>query len=183
MIELAHYSNMPPALCLVIFTIKHTGATPGVTRRRLNQIMKQAWRAAGGFWHQTLRPKHFTKRGAKEYGYSPRQGEAGHRGKPIKFARSYTGRKLRDQGHTRPLEYSGASRTLTRIRDVRATSKGGRVVLHARTFNRPRKNATMSMREEMTAVSAKEQKQIARVIDKVIQKLLNASRVVRRKRL
>lgn len=179
----AMIDHLEPVLCLITFAIKSTGATPGVTRRRLKQTLKQAWRAAGGFWHGTLRKKHFTRAGAKEYGYSPRQGERGYVGKRVKFARSYIGRKLKTQGHTRPLEYSGASRTLTRIRDIRSTSKGGRVVIHARTFNRPRKGAALSMREEMTAVSAGERKTIAAVMNRVIQKLLDRDRTVTTKRL
>lgn len=137
--------------------IKYTGAVPGVTlgRRELNREKKGSWHHTGTYWHQKFRKKHFTKAGAKEYGYIARKGEKMAKGSKA-YKRSYTGQKERKFGHTRPLEFSGLSRQLTRIRDVRAFSKKVRVVLHSRTFNRRHRKSQINMREEMTRVSMAE---------------------------
>ena len=47
----------------------------GIAKRELNNILRGAWFKVGQFWHRRFRPKHFTHRGATEYGYAPRQGE------------------------------------------------------------------------------------------------------------
>lgn len=71
------------------------------------RISKLGWAAAGAFWHRVILPRHFTHRGARQYGYAKR-------------SRRYELRKLRKYGHTRPLEYSGElKRQVLRMREVR----------------------------------------------------------------
>lgn len=148
----------------VYLTVKYTGAVPGIARKLLPGIKKTAYGAAGVDWHRTARPKHFTKAGASEYGYAPRKGEAGnpHRGG---FRRSYTGQKLAKMGHTRPLVYTGQSMALTRLRDVRATSTGARVVMNAPGLNRRNPASKVNPRAELTALSDADRDRAARTID------------------
>jgi hypothetical protein len=62
-----------------------------------------------------------------------RQGE---RGTGTKFfKKSYTGRKLHKWGHTRPLEWSGVTRARASVLDVKATSKGGKLITHVNVLN------------------------------------------------
>ena len=160
---------------MVQFKIRYTGATPKLAKRVLRQVTKTAFLNVGIFWHKQFRPKHFTKAGAREYGYEPRKGESGNphrRG----FRRSYTGIKLRRFGHTRPLVWTGESQRLTQLRDVRATSKGVRIVLRAPTFNRRSKHSRIDMRAELTTVSARETKQIVRLFGRLVERQLNALR-------
>ena len=158
--------------------IKYRGATPKMARREFNRIVKEAWGELGVLWHRKMRPKHFTKAGAQEYGYTPRKGEGGNIGRKG-FAKSYTGRKLRRFGHARPLEYSGETKALTRVRDVRATSKGARVVMRANKLNFRNPHSRINMRREMTTVSKKEERHLVEVFNGVIEGKLRAMRTVK----
>lgn len=161
---------------LVKFHIKYHGVMPGTRRFAafLNRAKRAAWIDAGLFWHKHLRPKHFTKAGATEYGYAPRRGERGNLLAGESFRSSYTGQKLRKFGHTRPLEYTGHSRALTRLRDVRPMTKGRgvRVVLRAPGLNRSVKGASVNMRAEMTVISEREANQIIRLWNRSLERRL-----------
>jgi hypothetical protein len=135
--------------------IRERGPTPKIAKRQLNHLTKQMLSETGAYYHAKYMDKHFTAAGAAEYGYAPRKGQkSGISGKA--FFRSYTGRKLKQKGHTRPLEWSGASRTLAGIRDVRANSKRARIVQHARGLNRRHPNSAVNMAKEIRTVSAAE---------------------------
>ncbi len=160
---------------LAKFRIKYKGAMPGTKRFaiQLNRAKRGAWTDAGRWWHKILRPKHFTKRGATEYGYQPRSGE---RGRPYKggFRRSYTGRKLAEYGHTQPLKLTGKSQAMTRLRDVRPKPKGKgvRVVLRAPALNARYKDSNINMRDEMTVISQAEANPIIRIWNKSLERRL-----------
>lgn len=155
------------------FRIRYHGAVPGVTlgKRELNNEKKGTWKKTGVYWHRKFREKHFTAAGAREYGYYARKGEKMAKGSKA-YKRSYTGQKERQFGHTRPLEFSGASRQLTRIRDVRSTSKGVRVVLRAPTFNYRHPKSRINMRAEMTRVSLREADALIRDFDQGLERRL-----------
>ena len=137
--------------------LKITYDGPGSQRfqRRFNAAKKVAWTQLGIYWHKALRPKHFTQRGATEYGYTAR---AGQRGSGKAFRRSYQGQKLKIKGHTRPLVYSGDSQKLTRLRIVRPLPKGRgvRVPLRAPALNFSPKGGRLNMAAEMTTISQPE---------------------------
>jgi hypothetical protein len=166
----------------VEFKIKYTGAVPELllserrAQGRWNTIRREAWIVAGNYWHREFRPKHFTKAGAREYGYMPRAGESGNT-RP-KFAQSYTGRKLKKMGHTRPLVWSGTSETLSKIRVVRATAtktkSKAEVVLRTPGLNRQHKDSQIPMRDEMTAVSQAEARKLIEVFDNEVGRQLAA---------
>lgn len=107
------------------------------TVRDLNEILKGGYQQVGEMWHREMRPTRFTKRGARELNFPKRQGEQGGAQAKGGFQKSYTGRKLREKGHTKPNVWSGASELLSKARTVRATSKGVRVSLPGlRDWNR-----------------------------------------------
>lgn len=165
---------------MILIRLKYTGAIPGViSKANMNRKIKAAWLVAGTWWHKEMRPKHFTKRGAREYGYVPRYGEPGS---GRRFRGSYTGRKLRRFGHTNPLVFTGLSRDLTRVRDVRNTAKGVRVVMNAPTLNRRPRGGRINMRDEMTRISIAERNQLIRLMDRKIHADLRADRTTRVKR-
>lgn len=139
---------------MILITVETSGPTPRRVAARLNKIKKTMWESLGVDWHQKMRPKHFTHRGAAEYGYTPRKGEDAT-GK--RFRNSYTGKKFRLFHHTDPLVYTGTSKQLTRLRDVRATGKGCRVVMRAPALNLKPKGGRIDMRDEMTRISTAEQ--------------------------
>ncbi len=142
---------------MLTIKITYSGAVPALAKRALNRLYKQAFAITGRAWHTRFHRKHFTHAGAREYRYDPRQGERMTRGSK-RYRKSYTARKERIFGHTLPLVWSGASRKLASIKDVRATSKRARVVIHARGLNRPRRGGKKPMREEMTTLSAREER-------------------------
>jgi len=147
--------------------ITERGATPGILKRELNKLMKKAFEAAGIHWHQEIRPKHFTSAGAGEYGYAARKGERGNVG-THGFARTYTGRKLKAYGHTQPLVLTGESQGMTRMRDVRATSKKVRIVLRAPKLNFRNPDSQANPRAELTAVSQRDAAAMVRCYERAL---------------
>lgn len=144
-------------------TLIKTGPVPSVMKRELNNCHRDAMANNGRHWNVSYREKHFTNAGAGEYGYTPRDGERG-RPNPKWFKRSYTGRKLRVHGHTRPLEFSGESRRRTRNPRIVAVAKKGeaivRVVMNSPGLNRRYAGSPINMRDEMTRISSSEGQQI-----------------------
>ena len=169
---------------MIQITVTEIGATPGILKKHFNALTKKCWEAMGNYWHAHLREKHFTHAGATEYGYDKRQGERGSPGDKG-FRRSYTGRKLRRFGHTYPLVWSGASRTLTRIRNVKSTKDGCRVVMNVPTLNfrKGKLGRGKTMREEMTTVSQRERELLPGVWDREFQKGIDEVREVSAKQL
>jgi len=144
--------------------VKRQGLTSRTGWRVINQIAKEVAIEVGYFWHDNFLQKHFTHAGAREYGYEPRQGE---RGSGMRFSGSYTQHKLHRFNHTRPLEFTGDSRSLleTSKHKVRATATGGeatlRIPLGAPNFNRFGRGgrygtSKVDLRHDITAVSEAE---------------------------
>lgn len=152
------------------FEIKYTGHP--LTRRDFNDMKRRTFDVIGRTWHRDMLAKHFSHAGAREYGYRPRKGMPGNP-HPQGFDRSYSGRKLRAMGHTRPLEYSGEGRRLARIQDIRVTSKRVRVIL-PRKFNRRNPHSQIDMREELTTVSEGEERQLVYLADRHLDRQLGA---------
>lgn len=142
---------------------KLVAADNGVARRDLGRAFRAGYEAALLRWHERYRPIHFTRAAYPRYGYSRRAGEKfAPYSKP--WTKSYIGRKwaagprLVGEHHTNPLVYTGRSRTLAMIRDVRATANGGRCVIHARALNWHNPKSPIDMRDEMTRVNEQEQR-------------------------
>lgn len=128
------------------------GPLEAIRPRAFNVIKRRGYKYIGVFWHKRMRRRHFTKRGGRDYDYAPREGEPGNPG-GRGVRNTYTGRKLKMWGHTRPLVFSGLTRALSKIRDVRPTAKGVRIVMNLPTLNLRRHLDSPPMREEMTRVS------------------------------
>jgi hypothetical protein len=156
---------------VLAFTIREN-ISQGLSRSEVNDAIRRTWFIVGSDYHRAFMAKHFTHAGAREYGYAPRKGERGAPGSKG-FRRSYTGRKLRQKGHTLPLVWSGESRTLARVRDVRATSKGCRIVIHANKLNFRNPKSEINMRDEVTRVSDMEARVVMRDFAHTLGKLLN----------
>lgn len=150
------------------FDVTTEGLVPGnVPKRVIERANKPAFVEAGKLWHQRFRRQHFGADASARYGYAPR--------KPL-----YLKNKRRAVGHIRPLVFSGQSEQLSRIRDVRATSKRGRIVLHTPGLNRKHPASQVNMREEMTTVIASEGQAMAERF--VAKKVSEMSRYTRRKK-
>lgn len=129
-------------------TITETGATPKLLARQRRSLQKESLNTIGVMWHDQYRGRHFETSAVREYNYQPR-------------TRVYMLRKARYLHHQRPLVFSGKSEAFTRIRDVRSTSNKVRVVLHAPGLNFRRSARSPNMREEVTAVSQREERALS----------------------
>ncbi len=130
----------------------------GLDARTWRDILVSAWQSVGVFWHTKILPKHFTREGAREYGYKPR-------------SKNYMIRKARKFGHQEPLVWSGELHRQARMwRDVRAASSGARVVIHGPKYlyqyrknqNDPRKA------QELQMISAADAEACGNELDKAI---------------
>jgi hypothetical protein len=159
---------------MIAIKVHYEGDVPGLAKRWLNEVKKRAYAVMGRYWHQHFLEKHFTKAGAQEYGYAKRAGE-GEVGKA--FWSSYTGRKQKKWGHTLALVYSGASRSRARQMDVRATSKGVNIVLHAPALNYKNEYMGMNMSEEIRTITSSEADRLAEAFDAEMVRGLRAMQV------
>lgn len=133
--------------------MRETGATPRIARKEHGRITAEMLSETAARHHGRFMHKHFTIAGGREYGYKPRKGE-GLSGK--EFWQSYTGKKLKQKKHERPLVWSGVSETLARIRDIRSRRTRATIVQHARGLNRRNPNSEIRMNEEIRTISEPE---------------------------
>lgn len=159
----------------LLLRMKFTGPFPGkrsgLTPRKFRRMQKLAWKAMGDYWHEKIRPLHFTVAGAKKYRYKRRT---------LKYRKA----KLAKFGHNKPLVWSGESRRLTANRNVTSTSRGMRVKMgqaKALNFRRRRKftGVTINMRDELLRTRADERRQMAKVFTRRIERLLKRIRTTR----
>jgi len=139
------------------FTIKRRPRW--LSKRAWQGVTRESFHALGVYWHKYLRKKHFTQTGAREYGYDVR-------------SRKYEALKLRRFGHRDPLVYTGTSKALTAIRDVRSTAKGVRVVMRAPGLNRRARGKRTAMYDEMTMISDRERPELVDVFRKEVNRRL-----------
>lgn len=134
--------------------------------RKLNGIIRESLRDVGDYWHDNMLRKHFTKAGAREYQYTPRQGEPGS-GRAFKG--SYVSRKIKTQGHSLPLVWSGETRDQllrTKSIEARCSQRGERAYVIVR-LNAPqlnRNNSKIKKHEEIRRVSQPELRELEGVL-------------------
>lgn len=166
---------------MFIFTIERRGWVAKVSKRKFNDCVRQAFHEIGMYWWRVLRPKHFTHRGATEYNYEPRVGERWNLGSKG-FRASYTGRKLRRFGHTRPLVYTGQSERDSKIARIVATAKRVRVKMTLSRLNWRHESRRQTMREELTMISKGEKRFILKLFgDRIVAGLKEIKGTIRRK--
>ena len=161
--------------------IKVTVSRSGVmSAKEFRPISKLAWKRAGEYWHQHILKKHFRVRATGEYGYQERRKcRSSAKGKLMP---GYEEQKFWRFGHRRPLGYTGKMRrAVMRIRDVRTVADNdkrrgaAKIVLHGprylyayrKDLGQPDKAA------ELQAISKRDERSIARVVDEVLQEKLN----------
>jgi hypothetical protein len=144
---------------------RERGNTPRGMKRAFNAASKSAWYDVAVRFHAEYRDKRFTEEHAREAGYGHRKGELMARGTKA-FRQSYTGRKLRIKGHTRPLEFSGETRQLVRMASISSTAKGGKAAYAgASKFNFKHPKSKIRMSEEFRRVTAKEAEALGQYYD------------------
>ena len=105
-------------------------------RREVAEAAAAGNAAAVEHWHDELAPLHFEESATRRYGYQPRSGSGEppvittKRGRRINNPK-YLWRKKREQGHTRPLVWSGASARAARQIRITSSPRRGVGVLYA----------------------------------------------------
>lgn len=127
---------------IVVEGLKRSGE---VTQRVWNKAVKATYHEGAEFWFDRYSQRHFTPEGARMYGYAKR-------------SRKYMDAKQSQKHHQDPLVWSGASRKLATIKQIRSTRNWGKASIAARGLNRRAKGMTYSMAREMVIVSANERR-------------------------
>lgn len=102
-------------------------AVPGLLKKEIGSIIRNAWAAVGYSWHRVNRKKHFTKAGAEEYSFGPRSGQPGRQTRNFKQSYTYQKMKMSPGRPLEPLVYSGETRRRSESADIRATEKGVKI--------------------------------------------------------
>ncbi|QDV87405.1 hypothetical protein [Planctomycetes bacterium TBK1r] len=155
--------------------IRFQGNPVKALRDRVGLAATKAYQETGDVFHRDHKDDRFTETHAKKAGFLPRSGSALDR-LSKDFRKSYTGRKLRLKGHTRPLEFTGKTRRSTESHRIDAVSsiltdgdgKGEVQVSYpqAKGFNRKSRHTDIDMRDEFQRVTAAEQQQLGKVFKK-----------------
>ena len=143
--------------------------TPPIARQMrtiVRQSMKESWKNTGRHFHVNHRDLRFTVAHARKAGYTRRSGEGMGVHAPT-FRRTYTGRKLRQKGHMKPLVWSGESRRLARSASITSTSKGVKIRYPGlRKFNLRHPKSQVRMNEEFRRIADYEVPTLRRVYEK-----------------
>lgn len=136
--------------------IRERGRTPRRLKKAFNEASKKAWYDTVVYWHLMYRDKRFTEQHGLEARYMKRKGELLPRGSKA-FRRSYTGKKLAMQKHTRPLEFSGETRRKVKFANITSTSKGGKAsYAGASKFSFKHPKSRIRMQEEFRRITDRE---------------------------
>ncbi|MGA2032851.1 MAG: hypothetical protein ABSG68_11375 [Thermoguttaceae bacterium] len=151
----------------------------GSTERQWNDIKRQAWLNVGEHYHRVMTPKHFERPAKEEYDYAPRSGEVGS--DQPNFWKGYAGWKQKHlpEGNL-DLVLSGELRDCARLYRVEAVSTSSRsmcriILPAAQKANLQNPHSKVNMREELTAVSAAEGEELAKVLDDGLRNVIEAS--------
>jgi len=162
-------------------TITYRGAIAAFGTRAINDVLRQAFMAAGQHWGRHFLMKHFTRAGAREYGYEPRKGENARPGS--KRFKRIAGPEEKRMGQILPLVYSGQLRRAAAYYRVTAAATSKRVYTtvtlpQAHGFNR----LDEKYRGDISRISDAELKVLTELINARIASGLNdldATRTVR----
>jgi hypothetical protein len=139
--------------------VKYLGSAV-LNTSQLNSVLRDGFEYIGKYWHRNFRAKKFTQAAYSEYGYTPRK-------------RGYNRNKMQKLGHTRPLEFTGASKLLSENKTVTATKNGVKVAMPVRAFNFRAKNSQVNMRKEFTTISQAEETKLNQVMEQQVVKKIN----------
>ncbi len=135
-----------------------------VFARQFNQWIQNSYVVALRHWHTEMLPKHFNEGAASRYGYRRRSG-------------AYTESKRQSEGHTRPLVYSGDSQRATEgPMVIRTSSKSGRLSMDGGNLTFSQSNQRPTMAEELTMVTEAEDKELADILDRDIERQMRGDR-------
>ena len=149
--------------------------TPPIARQMrtiMRRAMKDSWASTGRHFHVNHRDLRFTATHARKAKYTLRSGE-GMGPRATTFGRTYTGRKLRQKGHMKPLVWSGEARSLARSASVKSTSTGVKIrYAGLRKLNLRHPKSRVRMNEEFRRIADYEVPTFRRVYEHDLKKQL-----------
>ena len=147
------------------YEITVRGLVAAFGRRQLKIVMEEAFLEAGLHWGRNFLGKHFTRAGAREYGYAPRKGENARPGS--KRFRRVAGPAERKAGEILPLVHGGELRREARLYRVTATSTSKKVYARVRMPGARKANLMPAkFRGELHIISAAEWAALVEVINR-----------------
>lgn len=147
------------------FAIQERGPAPRGFTRLINDLKRDSWEQTAAHFHDNMRDDRFTQAHATRAGYGERK-------------RSYTWRKFKEEGHTRPLEKSGETREAVRrygtLKAVSTNTSSQVKIAYpgARKFNFRHPKSQINMVMEFTAITQDEANRLAQVFDNELDKQL-----------
>lgn len=133
----------------------------GHRKRAVQQAQQATYEAMAREWHGKFLLLHFDESAYGRYRYAARDGQRSNR-ETKAWLTSYTRRKLRRYGHTRPLVWTGRALGESQLLRLSSTSKWAKVRLSNRFNLRPRSGTTV-MRDEVTRILPSESAHLRRV--------------------
>lgn len=142
--------------------------SPGTTLKAFKQGVPPALTKLGRLWHRGTLPKHFTARGAREYGY--------HR-RTLKYSKA----KRKKLGHNRPLVYTGRlMRALTGAYVITTTRRGMRLKMkpphYLWKYPKTQHITPIIKADEVVAVSQTEIDKMAKWVHRELTRRMNHAR-------
>lgn len=129
-------------------------------KRMGRQAMTVAWHATAGHWHRNMLLGHFENTAYQRYGARRRTSK-------------YNRAKLREHGHTKPLVFSGLTRRLAMVRDIRSTSNWGKAILHTNALNFRPEGWPNTMREELDRTTVRERRRLGKEFVRHFERRMN----------
>ena len=156
----------------LVITIETTGMPRIPAKERNTHLWKAMYRFAGD-WHLNYHDEHFTPKGARKYFYAQRKTKRITTGT---VRRLKNGAPLAPSGN--PLEWSGRSRSLAKVRKIKATTRRSSVVSPIRVFNfwPNAKNPKINMRVEYSFVPKSELREISKRQQPLLERDINNSK-------
>jgi hypothetical protein len=149
--------------------LKYKGFVPGtaMAARAFDDALAAGFDAAGRYYFQQIRPKHFERAAHDEYGYATRSD-------------SWIRRKIRKTSQATDLIFTGRSMQETRSATITATKKGVRVSMPAGMLlmhPRDRKSgpSPVNMQQEMEAISDRDRSDLVDIIERIVDRRLRES--------
>lgn len=133
---------------------------PIIPRSVAQKMSKREFKRRGETWARHYKDPHFSPIAYSRYGYQKR-------------SRKYNFAKQRRFKHTRPLEYTGTSRRLSKTHKIIATKRSVVIQMPVRVFNLRSKLSKIDKRKEFTTVAPFENKRLDRDQSKGLTKRIN----------
>lgn len=139
-------------------------------KRAFGAASAESWFETAIYFHRELRHRRFTEEHQQRAGFAQRKGQGMAKGSKA-YRRSYTGRKESMKGHTRALEFSGATRRAMAAASVRSTRRGGFASYPGgRTFSFRHPKSRIRMWDEFRRLLPEEVTELAEYYDAELDK-------------